>query len=157
VSGRPTEDDWYRKSGAPTATGRPTGSSGDGVGEPKSAGQLMKEISEDFSTLFRKEVELVKQELGQSISTKVKGAVIVAIGATMAFFALIFMLIAIRDGFDNFLWTWLADLATAGVLLLIGLIAVLIAKRKLSAPISTELTKKTIKEDVEWAKTLGKQ
>jgi uncharacterized membrane protein YqjE len=157
VSGRPTEDDWYRNSGSPSATGRPAGASGNGAGAGKSAGQLMKEISEDFSTLFRKEVELVKAELGQAISTKVAGAVIVAIGATMAFFALIFMLLAIRDGFDNFLWTWVADLATAGVLLLLGLIAVLIAKRKLSAPMSTELTKKTIKEDVEWAKTLGKQ
>jgi uncharacterized membrane protein YqjE len=157
VSSRPTGEDWYRDSGASGATGRSAGASGNGAGGTKSAGQLMKEISEDFSTLFRKEVELVKQELGESISTKVKGAVIVAIGGTMAFFALIFMLLAIRDGFDNFLWTWVADIATAGVLLLLGLLAVLIAKRKLTAPISTELTKKTIKEDVEWAKTLGKQ
>jgi hypothetical protein len=157
VSGRPTEDDWYRNSGAQSATGRPAGASGNGAGEPKSTGQLMKEISEDFSTLFRKEVELVKAEVGQSISTKVKGAVIIAIGGTMAFFGLIFMLLAIRDGFDNILWTWLADLATAGVLLFLGFIAALIAKRKLTTPISTELTKKTIKEDVEWAKTLGKQ
>jgi uncharacterized membrane protein YqjE len=157
VSGRPTEEDWYRNSGSPGATGRPTGAAGNGAGGPKSAGQLMKEISEDFSTLFRKEVELVKQELGQSISTKVKGAVIIAIAGTLAFFALIFLLLAIRDGFDNFLWTWVADLATAGVLLIIGLIGALVAKRKLAAPISTELTKKTIKEDVEWAKTLGKQ
>jgi uncharacterized membrane protein YqjE len=158
VSGRPTEDDWYRNSGAPSATGRPTsGVSGNGAAEGKSAGQLMKEISEDFSTLFRKEVELIKQELGQSISTKVKGAVIIVLAGSLAFFALIFMLLAIRDGFDNILWTWVADLATAGVLLVIGLIAVLVAKRKLTAPISTELTKKTIKEDVEWAKTLGKQ
>ncbi len=157
MSGRPTENDWYRNSGGSSAGGNPTDVSGNGAGDSKSAGQLMKEISEDFSTLFRKEIELVKQELGQSISTKVKGAVIVAIGGTMAFFALVFMLLAIRDGFDNILWTWLADLATAGVLLFLGLIAVLIAKRKLTAPISTELTKKTIKEDVEWAKTLGKQ
>jgi uncharacterized membrane protein YqjE len=157
VSGRPTEDDWYRDSGAPSATGRPTGASGNGRGDSPSAGQLMKEISEDFSTLFRKEVELVKQELGQSISTKVKGAVIIAIAGTLAFFALIFMLLAIRDGFDDFLWTWVADLATAGVLLLMGGIGAFIAKRKLTTPISTELTKKTIKEDVEWAKTLGKQ
>jgi uncharacterized membrane protein YqjE len=157
VGSRPTEEDWYRDSAASGATGRTTGAPGNGAGGTKSAGQLMKEISEDFSTLFRKEVELVKQELGESISTKVKGAVIVAIGGTMAFFALIFLLLAIRDGFDNILWTWLADIATAGVLLLLCLVAVLIAKRKLTAPISTELTKKTIKEDVEWAKTLGKQ
>ena len=45
----------------------------------KSAGQLMKEVTEDLSTLIRKEIELAKQEVGESISTKVKGAAIFAI------------------------------------------------------------------------------
>jgi hypothetical protein len=42
-------------------------------------------------------------------------------------------------------------------LLLLGVVGGLVARRKLSTPISTELTKKTIKDDVEWAKTLGKR
>jgi uncharacterized membrane protein YqjE len=117
----------------------------------------MKEISEDFSTLFRKELELAKQELGQSITEKVKGAVIIAVAGVMAFFALIFTLLALRDGLDSFLWRWAADLITTGILLLVGVVGVLIARRKLATPISPELTKQTIKEDVEWAKTLGKQ
>jgi uncharacterized membrane protein YqjE len=157
VSDRPTEQDWYRGSESSTATGeQPRASSGDGRGA-KSAGQLMKEISEDFSTLFRKEIELAKQELGEAVSAKVQGAVIVAIAGVLGFFALIFLLLAIRDGFDTFLWQWVADLATAGILILIGALGALVARRKLATPISTELTKKTIKEDVEWAKTLGKQ
>jgi hypothetical protein len=44
-----------------------------------------------------------------------------------------------------------------GILLVFGGIGALVAKRKLTAPFKTELTKKTIKEDLEWAKTLGKQ
>jgi hypothetical protein len=44
-----------------------------------------------------------------------------------------------------------------GGLLVIGLIGVLVAKKKLSTPVSAEMTKKTIKEDVEWAKTLGRR
>ncbi len=122
----------------------------------KSAGQLMKEVTEDLSTLFRKEIELAKQEIGHSVGEKVKGAVIIAIAGTLAFFALIFMLLAIRDGFDNFLWTWLADLATAGVLLIIGGLGALVAKRKLTKPINTDMTKKTIKDDVEMMKSLGR-
>ena len=122
----------------------------------KSAGQLMKEVTEDMSTLIRKEVELAKLELGQSISAKVKGGVIVAIAAVLGLFALIFMLFAIRDGFATFLWTWLADLATAGVLLLIGALAVLVAKKLLKTPVKADMTKKTIKEDVEWAKSIGR-
>ena len=129
---------------------------GNGYVDDKSAGQLMKEVTEDLSTLFRKEIELAKQEIGQSVAEKVKGAVIIAIVATLGFFALIFMLLAIRDGFDNFLWTWLADIATAAVLLVIGALGALVAKSKLSKPISAEMTKQTIKDDVEMMKSLGR-
>ena len=130
--------------------------SGNGYVSDKSAGQLMKEVTEDLSTLFRKEIELAKQEIGQSVAEKVKGAVIIAIAATLGFFALIFMLLAIRDGFDNILWTWLADLATAAVLLAIGAVGALIAKSKLTKPITAEKTKQTIKDDVEMMKSLGR-
>jgi len=123
----------------------------------KSAGQLMKEVTEDLSTLIRKEIELAKQEVGESISTKVKGAAIIAVAGVLGLFALIFLLLAIRDGFDTFLWTWLADIATAVVLLAIGAGGAMLAKKKLTTPLKTELTKQTIKEDVQWAKTLGKR
>lgn len=123
----------------------------------RSAGQLMKEVTEDLSTLIRKEIELAKQEIGESVSAKVKGAAIIAIAGVLGFFALIFLLLAIRDGFDTFLWTWVADIATAVVLLAIGAAAALAAKKKLTTPLNTELTKQTIKEDVQWAKTLGKR
>lgn len=125
--------------------------------DAKSAGRLMKEITEDLSTLIRKEIELAKQELGASISAKVKGAVMVAIAGVLGFFALIFVLLALRDGLDEFMWTWVADLATAGILLGIGIGGAALAKKKLATPISTELTKQTIKEDVEWAKNITKR
>jgi uncharacterized membrane protein YqjE len=126
-------------------------------GSRKSAGQLVKEVTEDISTLIRKEIDLAKAELGSSISAKAKGAAIIGIAGALGLFALIFLLLAIRDGFDTFLWTWLSDLITAAILLLIGGIAALVAKKKLTTPINPELTKKTIKDDVEWAKTVGRR
>jgi uncharacterized membrane protein YqjE len=125
-------------------------------GSHKSAGQLIKEVTEDLSTLLRKEIDLAKNEVGSAIAAKAKGAAIIAIAGVLAFFALIFLLLAIRDGFDAFLWTWLSDLITAVILLLIGGLAALVAKKKLTTPINPELTKKTIKDDVEWAKTVGR-
>ncbi len=127
----------------------------------RSAGQLMKEITEDLSTLFRKEIELAKQEVSKSVSAKLQGAAIIAIAAAMGFFALIFVQLALRDGLDRLIgngtWTWLADLITAAILLLIGVVGALVARKKLSTPISTELTKKTVKDDIEWAKSIGKR
>ncbi|HVF53203.1 MAG TPA: phage holin family protein [Actinomycetota bacterium] len=138
----PTTEDFYR---------------GNGQTSDKSAGQLMKEVTEDLSSLIRMEIQLAKQEVGEAVAEKVKGAVIIGIAGALGFFALIFLLLAIRDGFDTFMWTWLADIATAVVLLAIGAGGALIAKKKLSAPISAELTKQSIKEDVEMAKSLGRR
>lgn len=141
MSDRPTNSDLYR-GGDPSK---------------KSVGQLLKEISEDFSTLIRKEIDLAKAELGSSISAKVKGVVTIAIAGVFAFFALIFLLLALRDGLDTFLWTWLADIVTALILIVIGVGAVLFARKKLATPIKADLTKQTVKEDIEWAKTLKKR
>ena len=125
--------------------------------ERPSAGRLMKEVTEDLSTLIRKEIELAKQELGQAAAAKITGMVVIAIVATLGFFALIFLLLALRDGLDEIFWRWVADLLTAAFLLLIGAIGALFAKKKLATPIKADLTKQTIKEDVEVAKNIGRR
>lgn len=142
MSERPTTDDLFE---------------GNGFSDHKSAGTLMKEVTEDISTLIRKEVELAKAELGESISAKVKGMVIIAIVAFLGFFAMIFVLLAIRDLLDLVLPVWAADFGTAAILILIGVLGALVAKRKLSTPISAELTKLSVKEDVETLKSLGRR
>jgi hypothetical protein len=167
VSDRPTTEDFYRgDAGATSSTTARDGAQGSsdsgptyaaGVTAGKSAGQLMKEITEDLSTLFRKEIELAKQEIGGSAMAKAKGAAIIAIAGFFGLLASLFLLLAVRDGFDTFLWTWVADIATAVVLLIVGGIAALVARRKLRTPISADLTKQTVKEDIEWAKSIGRR
>ena len=130
---------------------------GDGNVDQKSAGTLMKEVTEDLAMLIRKEVELAKQELGEAVSAKIKGAVIISIVGFLGIFALMFILLAMRDGFDEILPTWAADFAAAAVMIAIGVIGALIAKRKLKTPISAELTKLSVKEDVETIKSFGRR
>jgi hypothetical protein len=131
--------------------------SGNGSATDKSAGTLMKEVTEDLSTLIRKEIQLAKQELGESVSAKVKGVAIITIAAVLGFFALIFVLLAIRDGFNEFLPAWASDFATAAVLIALGALGALFARKKLATPISTELTKLNVREDVETLKSLGRR
>lgn len=128
-----------------------------GPGSPKSVGQLLKGIAEDVSTLVRAEIDLAKQELGAALTEKAKGAVAIAIGGVMGVLALMYVTLAIRDAISLALPDWAADLVTAVILGIIGLIGALIAKRKLATPIKADLTKKTIKDDVEFAKSLGKR
>lgn len=123
----------------------------------RTAGQLVKEVTEDFSTLIRKEIELAKQELGKAVSEKLMGAAIFAVVGFIGLFVLIFLLFAIRDAFTELWAPWISDLATAGVLVLLSGGAALIARKKLATPISAELTSKSIKEDVELMKSLGKR
>lgn len=149
---RPTTDDFFRSDPASGAY-----STGDARPSSRSAGQLMKEITEDLSSLFRKEIELAKQEVGGALSARAKGAAIVAVAGFFGLLALMFVLLGLRDGLDVFLWTWVADLATALILLIVGAIAVAIARRKLQTPINAELTKRTVKDDIEWAKSIGKR
>ncbi|MEA2452228.1 MAG: putative Actinobacterial Holin-X, holin superfamily [Actinomycetota bacterium] len=143
MADRPTTDDLFRGNGSATDT--------------KSAGTLMKEVTEDFSTLIRQEIALAKQELGESISAKVKGMVIIMIAAVLGMFALIFVLFAIRDGFIEILPPWAADFATAAVLVTLGVLGALFAKKKLATPISTELTKLSVSEDIETLKSIGRR
>ena len=128
-----------------------------GAGDEKSAGQLVKEVTEDLSTLIRKEIELAKQEVGQSVAAKAQGAAIFAIVGVLGFFMLIFVLLMVRDLFMELWAPWIADLCTVGVLAIVAVVAALIAKKKISTPLSTELTKKNIKEDVDLVKSLGKR
>ena len=142
MSERPTTEDFYERA-APA--------------DGKSAGELMKEITEDLSTLLRKEIELAKQEVGGSVKAKATGAAVIAVAGIFTFFALVFLFLALRDGLDELMWRWAADLVTTAILVVVGAVVALIAKRKLQTPISADLTKRTVKEDIEWAKSLGKK
>ncbi|CAN5774432.1 hypothetical protein BH18ACT15_BH18ACT15_08090 [soil metagenome] len=128
-----------------------------GSGAAQSVGQLVKGITEDVSALVRAEIDLAKQELGAAVTEKVKGAVAIAIGGVMGLLALMYVTLAIRDAISLALPEWVADLITALLLGIVGLIGALFAKRKLATPIKADLTKKTIKDDVEFAKSLGKR
>ncbi len=54
----------------------------------------------------------------------------------------------------NTLLVILAILAV--ILLIVGGIVALAARRKLATPISADMTKQTIKDDLEWAKSVGR-
>jgi uncharacterized membrane protein YqjE len=120
-----------------------------------STGDLLKQLSEEVSTLVRQEVELAKSELTEKGKKAGLGAGMfggAGLFGVTAFFALTTCLIlALSHGMDG----WLAALivtvvygAVAGVLALAG-------KKKVeeAGPPQPEQTVETLKEDVQWAKT----
>jgi len=109
----------------------------------KSVGELVSDVSERTSTLVREEIELAKAEVSEKVSQLVRGSVVGAVAGVFLFFSLILIMEGVawllNDLiFDNF---WLGFFVEAGLFILIGAIAVLIAVRaiKKGAPPTPDL------------------
>ena len=138
----------------------PTTSSSNGNGTGGAAGngdrstpELIRGIATDTATLVRKEVELARHEIVEALVARGKAAGAFAAGGLMALFILVFLGIAGGLALALVMPGWAAFLIVAGVFLLLAVGAVLFAKLRLkSPPMAPEETKRTVKEDVEWAK-----
>jgi uncharacterized membrane protein YqjE len=123
-----------------------------------STGELVKQLSEQTTTLVRKEIELAKAEL--SAKGKVAGEGAGMFGAAgvvglLALGALTAMIIALLDKAMDF---WIAALIVA---VAYGAIAAVLAlsgreRVKKGMPPAPEQTVETVKEDVQWAKSQAK-
>lgn len=120
-----------------------------------STGELVKQLSEQTTTLVRKEIELAKAELSEKGKTAGQGAGMfggAAVVGLLALGALTTMLIALLDKAMDL---WVAALI---VTLVYGAIAAVLAmtgkeRVKQATPAAPEQTVETVKEDVQWAKS----
>ncbi len=118
-------------------------------------GELLKQLSEETTTLVRKELDLAKAEMTEKAKEAGKGAGMfgaagilgfLALGAFTAFFILLL---------DGAVPNWAAALIVAVVYAAIAGVLALTGKNKVqeATPPMPEQTVETIKEDVQWAKT----
>jgi membrane protein len=124
----------------------------DGQRPPReqSAVQLVTSIAGDTATLVRKEMELARQEVVESITGLIKGVAALAVAGIFGLFALGWLASTLAVALDNVLAPWASRLIVAGIFLLFAVAAVMFGRRKPKPPL--EQTKRTIKEDVTWAK-----
>jgi uncharacterized membrane protein YqjE len=120
----------------------------------RSTGELVKDLSEQASTLVRKEVELAKVEMAEKGRKAGAGLGLLAGAAVAALLMLgaltAFLVLALDEGMD----TWLAALivtvlwgVVAGALALFGREKL----RDMGTPVP-EKTVESVKEDIEWLK-----
>ena len=117
-------------------------------------GELLKELSQQTTTLVKQELELAKAEMAEKGKKAgagaglLGGAGVVGLAALGAFTAFLILVL------DTFLPAW----AAAGIVtLLYAIPAAVLALRgrdkvKQATPLAPEQTVETVKEDVEWAK-----
>ncbi len=114
---------------------------------------LVRAIATDTSTLVRKEVELARQELMAAIMSRLMGAGAFAAAAVFGMLLVIFLALAAATALDLVFAPWLSRLIVAGAFFLMAAGAALFGLRRMKKPsLAPEETKRTVKEDVEWAK-----
>lgn len=114
---------------------------------------LMRSIANDTSTLVRKEIELARQELADVLKARVLGLAAFGAAAVFGLLLVIFLGAAAAAALDLVVARWLSRLIVAGGFLFMALVAAMVGLRKMKKPpMAPEETKRTVKEDVEWAK-----
>ena len=132
----------------------PTGGSPSGQDGTRSLGEIVGDITSDMSTLVKQEMDLARSELKQEISRAGKGAGMFGGAGLSGHFALFFLSFALTYLLDN--WMPL-ELAALIVGLLWAVVAAVLALRgraelKQATP-PLPVTKQTLKEDAQWART----
>jgi uncharacterized membrane protein YqjE len=120
--------------------------------------ELLRELSDQTTTLVRQEIELAKAELTEKGKKAGTGAGMFGGAGVAGLFALAALTTTIIVILDSFLPLWLAALIPA---VIYGAVAAVLAQRgkkeiDQATPAAPEQAIDSVKEDVQWAKTRAK-
>lgn len=100
------------------------------IKEPPSVAGLIRQLSNEISTLFSKEVELAKSEVSESIDDAKSGAIGMASGGAVLYAGILFLLLAGTTGLATVMAFWVAALIVGAVVTIIGAVMVLSGRKK---------------------------
>jgi uncharacterized membrane protein YqjE len=118
-------------------------------------GELLKQLSQETTTLVRQELELAKAEMTQKGKRAGLGAGMLGGAGVAALLGLGALTAAAIAALDAAMPLWLAALIVAVLWLAVAAVLALQGKGKVqdATPPVPEQTQESVKEDVEWAKT----
>jgi putative superfamily III holin-X len=118
-------------------------------------GELLRELSQQTTTLVRQELELAKAELAEKGKRAGVGAGLLTGAGVMGLAALGALTACFIAALSTAMETWLAALIVALVYAAIAGGLALVGKTRVreATPPAPEQTIETVKEDVQWAKT----
>jgi hypothetical protein len=130
---------------AQAKSGHPTGG--------RSSIDLARDVASDLGTLVRKELELARHELIEALVARIKAAAAGAGAGAMLLIATLFFGLAATAAIARRLPFWAASLIVAGGFTLLAVSALFFALVRVKRPpLAPEETRRTVKEDVEWAR-----
>lgn len=126
----------------PSASGRPL--------EHVSTPSLLSQLFHDASQLVKKEVELARAEVRSEVNSAVQRMTRMAIAAALGLIDVAFLCAGAVLGLAQLMDAWKAALLVAAIVFAIAGLLVAMSKAREHLPL--ERTRKTLKEDVRWAK-----
>lgn len=123
------------------------------VNDEPTLGDLFSSLTEDMSTLIRKEVDLARTETMEKVSSATRSVVSMVAGGMIAYAGLIGVMIAVIVGLSRLMPLWLSALIVGIVVIVIGAIMIMSGRNSLQKmTVVPEQTVESIKENTEWAK-----
>jgi hypothetical protein len=123
-----------------------------GVDE-RDAPEVIRSLVDNTQLLVKKEIELAKLEIKEIVTARVMAVAFLAVAGILGLYLLGFALVTGAKALELVVAEWLAWLIVTGVVLLFTVIALLLAKRKLSVPSnSPDTTKQDVQETIDMAK-----
>jgi hypothetical protein len=123
--------------------------------QDRSLSDLTRQLSEDVTTLVRKEVELAKTEVTQKVSVLATGAGLFAAAALLVVIAVATLTATVILALDLVMPAWLAALIVTVVVALIAAGLAFAGKhvfQRSQVPLPVD-TVESVKEDIAWVKT----
>ena len=121
--------------------------------DPRTTGELLKEGLDQVREIFRGEVRLARAEIRAEARTAGQGAVLGGAGMLFLVFGVNFFLWALVWALAPNMPVWAASLIVAVVAAATGAVLVYAGKKKIEDIEPPKRTERTLKENVEWAKT----
>jgi hypothetical protein len=109
---------------------------------------LLKRLTDDVTTLFRKEIALAQSETSDALDRAKTGASAMAVGGAVLFAGLIYILGAAVAGLAEVMEVWLASLIVGAVVALIGYVMLQRGKARIEpAAMKPERTAAALRKD----------
>ena len=143
----------------PQGEGRHANGGTQSESEESSAGELVKQLTEQTKTLVQQEMRLAKAELQEKGKKVGIGAGLFGAGGLVAFFGAAALIVALVLGLSTALAPWLSALIVGVLLLAVAGGAALMGKKQVeqATPPVPEQTVETVKEDVQHVKRRAKR
>ncbi len=123
------------------------------VQDDRSLGELFSDLTTDFRTLVRQEIELSKTEATQKARKASKNVGYIGAGGAVAYAGLIAIVFAVGFLLEDIMPDWLAFLITGALVAFIGYSMIQKGIKALkNTDFSLNRTTETLKEDKQWLK-----